>query len=1236
MKKSFVFLILIILSICWTLAISQPGPGDVSFTYAKKLYDDKIYDIAAEQFREFAEKNPLSPQAAEALLLAGNSCFNIREYDKAQKEYFYLILRFPDARDLDQAHYKIAECFQALNNFHAAANAYKQVQIFYPKSNLAQNSLFMSAKMSFEAQDYDKTIETVFEFLELFPSSTILYDAHLLLVDAYIKSENYIRAKLELDKILGITQTGRFNADAMLKKANLAWQFGHVQDAEQGYQSLVEKYLKNNQPEIMEISNQALYQLSKIYHQKGMFDRSNETLQKMSNLHADVRSLSLYAQNLFSLKNYANAIDHFKKVIATSDTIHLLPAYFGLGQSFQANGAFVNAIDSYETVIQRFNPNKDIQYLALYEQSHQNICLSYIQMNRPDAGIAYLKRYKATATLNRDFEDIDFQIAYLLETKTNDMERSLRAYYDFMDLYPTSRLSDKAQFGLARCYEKLGNHSQALRDYNAFLQKYPGSQYYFEVQNRKKYLSTYYPSSTNAALQKMSGIIQQLSLEKANPLLHYRIGLTYFNELKDYQACLNMLQQFESDAIAKDEILYYTARCHQLLGEKESAQTDDENQHLDNALNLYSRLIDEFPNSPWSDDAAYHKIEIYDFRKNNLLKDELKSFILRYQDSPFLENAYYRLGLLQFTDGIKTPVDSLDVYRNFESLLTRFPNSSRAEGAKFHQALLLYDRKNYSAAEERLNSFIRNNTLSPFSCQAYYLMGKIAAYKSNFSRSAEYLKHIIVNFYYSDYADSAHFHISRSLVKQEQETDALVYLKKLYQKYHVPDQLYVKTSFSHRENIFQEALFNLAALYQSMNEREQAIQFFQEYLRTFPQGKYADQVLFSLAKLFDTNRREDQLFSIDYLHQIENDFPASNLMKDVYLKLADMYFNVKNYQKANEYYLKPTELSITEDERAYAAARIITGLYRMRQINQADERLKSFERQFKDNKDLILEIKLEKGNYFLEAKEFKEAENIFKSVRSEFRRSSEGARAEFLLGKLYFILNRDKEALEILAELIEKGRDQKILPEVYITLGNFYYLQAKQFDNAILAYRKAVEHPDIDDQNLIIGMNNLIKCYADIQLWDRAISLSRAYIEKFPVNDDTFEKKIQIGYFYYRLKEFDYAIQLFKRLKPEADLENEPRIQYWIAECYFEKGAFQQAIQEYLKIVYMSRPTKLLGQYRVTAQYQSGLAYIKIGKLDNAKQLFQKIILEQGAESVFGKPAKNKIEEIERLKSRMN
>jgi len=431
--------------------------------------------------------------------------------------------------------------------------------------------------------------------------------------------------------------------------------------------------------------------------------------------------------------------------------------------------------------------------------------------------------------------------------------------------------------------------------------------------------------------------------------------------------------------------------------------------------------------------------------------------------------------------------------------------------------------------------------------------------------------------------------------------------------------------------IIQDVIFNIATILKTIDQRDEAIQFYQKYMVKFPQGKYTDQVLFSLGELFNTSKKEEQSKAMDYFQQLENNHSSSDFFSQSLIRLGDLSFNQQKYKEAKQYYSNSLNAQLSDEERAYAFAREIICSYKSGQIAAADVKYKAFRKEFRDEKAKQAEIQLEKGDYFLKDKNFEEAEKIFKDIRSDFKNTPEGIKAEFLLGKMFFILNKDENALDVLTDLIKKHPDDKILAEVYLTLGNFYYLQAKQIENALLAYKNAIEQKGISDSNLKIGMHNLIKCYGDLQLWDKAIALSRNFLEKFPLSEDVFEKKIQIAYYYYRLNEYDYAIQSFKNILPEADIDNEPRIQFWIGECYFGKGQFRQAISEYLKIVYFSKPAKLLGQYKVTAQYQAAISYIKLGKFENAKQLFQRIVTEQGSESVFGKPAKEKIEEINRM-----
>ena len=211
----------------------------------------------------------------------------------------------------------------------------------------------------------------------------------------------------------------------------------------------------------------------------------------------------------------------------------------------------------------------------------------------------------------------------------------------------------------------------------------------------------------------------------------------------------------------------------------------------------------------------------------------------------------------------------------------------------------------------------------------------------------------------------------------------------------------------------------------------------------------------------------------------------------------------------------------------------------------------------------------------------------------------------------------------------QKYPDQAVLAEVYLALGDFYYFKARQIENAMLAYKNSIEQTGIEEPILARGMSSLIRCYFELRLWNQALQLSQSYIEKFPLAENAFDIRIQIGTIYSNLHEYDRAIAYLRTLKPEADRESEPRIQYWIGDCYMEKGQFEKAIAEYLKVKYISKPSKL--NWAVTAQYKSGIAYMKLGQLAEAKNLFEKIVVEQGAESPFGRGAKEKINEIEKL-----
>jgi tetratricopeptide (TPR) repeat protein len=156
----------------------------------------------------------------------------------------------------------------------------------------------------------------------------------------------------------------------------------------------------------------------------------------------------------------------------------------------------------------------------------------------------------------------------------------------------------------------------------------------------------------------------------------------------------------------------------------------------------------------------------------------------------------------------------------------------------------------------------------------------------------------------------------------------------------------------------------------------------------------------------------------------------------------------------------------------------------------------------------------------------------------------------------------------------------------------------------------------------------LIGAYDDVRLWDRAISHAREYVALYPDAGNATIMRTRIGRFLYDMKEYDRAISYLKELKQRVDATTETEIQYWIAKSYADRGNLETAISEFLKVKYVCKPTKM--PFGVTALYEAGQIYKKIGEFDKAKELFQVVVRERGAGDQIGNAAQKQIDEIDK------
>ena len=217
-------------------------------------------------------------------------------------------------------------------------------------------------------------------------------------------------------------------------------------------------------------------------------------------------------------------------------------------------------------------------------------------------------------------------------------------------------------------------------------------------------------------------------------------------------------------------------------------------------------------------------------------------------------------------------------------------------------------------------------------------------------------------------------------------------------------------------------------------------------------------------------------------------------------------------------------------------------------------------------------------------------------------------------------------AIASLDELIKDSPEASIIPRAHLALGNLYY-DIEKYPESIQHYRVIVDDQKADPSLLQFAISNLIETYEVAGVNDAALALTRRYLEKYPNADDSFDKKIKIGILYDRLGYYDQAVLHLQGLLEQAGSDMEGEIRYYIAEANFNKGDYQQAILDFLKVPYLvTKKGKV--DWTANSLYMSGQSYEKMGRYDQALTMYQQIVERSGIDETFKAAARKEMDRV--------
>ena len=216
------------------------------FSYALKLYNEKFYDLAAQQFSQFVNNYPGSNRVAEAGFYSGMSYFYLNKYEKARTEFQRVAVDFPKHDRAGESWYMIGECYERLDNPQEAAKAYEMVNLLHPNHEKAAESILKAGQIYLQMHKFDDADQLFNLIQSRYIESPAYFPSMLAQGKLYLENGRTQQAEEKLEKVLSSESEDNLKAQAWFYLGESYAAQGNYQQAIPPYQNVVTKYKRTD------------------------------------------------------------------------------------------------------------------------------------------------------------------------------------------------------------------------------------------------------------------------------------------------------------------------------------------------------------------------------------------------------------------------------------------------------------------------------------------------------------------------------------------------------------------------------------------------------------------------------------------------------------------------------------------------------------------------------------------------------------------------------------------------------------------------------------------------------------------------------------------------------------------------------------------------------------------------------------------------------------------------------
>jgi TolA-binding protein len=239
-----------------------------------------------------------------------------------------------------------------------------------------------------------------------------------------------------------------------------------------------------------------------------------------------------------------------------------------------------------------------------------------------------------------------------------------------------------------------------------------------------------------------------------------------------------------------------------------------------------------------------------------------------------------------------------------------------------------------------------------------------------------------------------------------------------------------------------------------------AQQKFEDYLKKFPDGKYALEANFYKSEMYASQKNWVKAVTG---YQIVADKAPNKFAEKSILQAARInFFNLKDYAKAEIYYAKLKDFSTSQENKMEAMRGLLRCQFELQEWAIASDNAKDLLSAKGIGSDDKILASMIVGKSYQANGQCESAIPYFKTVAS-LSRAAYGAEAQYQIAACQFQQNRLKESEKSAFEVIHKSGSYELwVTKSYFLLGDIY-LKEKDYFNAKATFQSLVENAKIDE-----------------------------------------------------------------------------------------------------------------------------------------------------------------------------